>query len=447
MKISFEEGLKKRTLTPMCLTNPRRPIHSIWLVIAYVLLPFHALAEVQTITATGEYRLGEYDTLPDAQRLALFTAKSLALDQAVTYLDGVPAVKQLGLNREELRAYSVGLFEIRHPPIQTPGVAHGTTVSVPVTIAIDPAVVTKQLDGLMRNERAKTELMQVRDKIEAYRKELETEQQRLATSKDEVDVRLILQHRMDILSLIDTEEQLAHTWTSLVGFPGARHPEGRAKQEPRTQKKESPGTPDNAEEHRKKGALLVKQGNYDEAIAEFRLALHLMPDLDRAHLGLGAALQGKGDLDGAIAEYRTLLKRHPNDPDAHNDLGSALQHKGDIATAINEYRTALQFRPDDALTHFNLATALSTKGQVENAIGEYRTAIKLNPDLVEAYFNLGSLLKEENRTREAVEAFREYVRRAPNTSANQPWIKEAQAFLDKIREERQGPGGRQGPGS
>lgn len=431
----------------MFLTKLRHPIHSFWFVIAFCVLPLQASADVQTITVTGEYRLGEYDTLHDAQRLALFTAKSLALDQAVTYLDGVSAVKQLGLNREELRAYSVGLFEIRHPPIQTPEIAPGTTVSVPVTIAIDPAVVIKQLDGLMRNERAKTELMQVRDKIEAYRKELETEQQRLATSKDEVDVRLILQHRMDILSLIDTEEQLAYTWTSLVGFPGARHPEGRAKQEPRTQKKEPPGTPDNAEEHRKKGALLVKQGNYDEAIAEFRLALRLMPDLDRAHLGLGAALQGKGDLDGAIAEYRTLLKRHPNDPDAHNDLGSALQRKGDIATAIDEYRTALQFRPDDPLTHFNLATALSTKGQVENAIGEYRTAIKLNPDLVEAYFNLGGLLKEENRTREAVEAFREYVRRAPNTSANQPWIKEAQAFLDKIREERQGPGGRQGPGS
>lgn len=437
----------KRILTSMFLTNPRCPIHFFWLAIACCLLPFHALAEVQTITATGEFRLGEHDTLHDAQRLALLTAKSLALDQTATYLDALSAVKQLGLNREELRAYSLGLFEIRPSPSQTSSVAHGTTVSVPVSIVIDHAVVTRQLDSLMHNQRAKTELMQIRDKIDVYRKELESDQQRLATNKDEVDVRLILQHRMDILSLIDMEEQLAHTWTSLVGFPGARHPEGRAKQEPRTQKKEPPGTPDNAEEHRKKGALLVKQGNYDEAIAEFRLALHLMPDLDRAHLGLGAALQGKGDLDGAIAEYRTLLTRHPNDPDAHNDMGSALQRKGDISAAISEYRTALQSRPDDALTHFNLATALSTKGQVEDAIGEYRTAIKLNQDLVEAYFNLGSLLKEDNRTREAVDAFREYVRRAPNTSANQPWIKEAQTFLDKIREERQGPGGRQGPGS
>jgi len=424
----------------------RHLTHSFWLMISFCLLPLHAAADVQTITATGEYRMGEYDTLPEAQRLALVTAKSLALEQAVTYLDTVSAVKQLGLNREELRAYSVGLLEIRQFPSQTPSVGPATIVSVPVTIVIDPSVVTHQLDSLMRNERAKTELMRTRDKIEAYRNELETDQHRLATSKDRSDVQPILQHRGDILNLIDTEEQLAHTWTSLLGFPEAKHPEGRAKQETRTQKKEPPGTPDNAEEHRKKGALLTQQGHYDEALVEFRLALHLMPDLDRAHLGLGAALQGKGDLEGAITEYRTLLKRHPNDPDAHNDLGSALQRKGEVEAAIAEYRTALGSRPDDALTHFNLATALSTKGQVKDAIEEYRMAVKLNPDLVEAYFNLGSLLKDDNQTREAVDAFRDYLTRAPNTSANQPWIKQAQAFLDKVREERRERGGRQGSG-
>ena len=66
---------------------------------------------------------------------------------------------------------------------------------------------------------------------------------------------------------------------------------------------------------------------------------------------------------------------------------------------------------------------------------------------MEAYFDLGNLLKENNQTREAVDAFRDYVRRAPNTSANKPLIKQAQEFLDKVREERHGRGGRQGPGS
>ena len=389
----------------------------------------------------------EYDELREAQRLALVTAKSLALEQAVAYLETVSAVKQLGLNREELRAYSVGLLDIRQYPAQTTSIEAATTVSVPVSIVIDPAAIAHQLASVMENERAKTELMRIRDKIDAYQKDLGHDQERLAASKEKGDAKLVLQHRDDILDLIETEEQLAHTWTSLLGAREQKHDKGRGKQETGAQKKELPATPDNAEEHRKKGGLLTQQGNYDAALAEFRQALRIMPDLDRAHLGLGAALQGKGDLDGAIAEYRTLLKRHPNDPDAHNNLGSALQLKGDIEAAIGEYRTALASRPDDALTHYNLGTALSTQGRVEEAVREYRTAIRQNPDLLQAYFDLGSLLKESDQMREAIEAFREYVRRAPTTPANQPWIERAQAYLEKAREQRHERGGRPDAGS
>jgi tetratricopeptide (TPR) repeat protein len=425
----------------------RHVTRSLWVVISCCLFPLHVSAEVQTITATGEYRMGAYDTLSEAQHLALVAAKSRALEQAVAYLDTVPAVKQLGLNREELRAYSAGLLRIKQAPSHTTSAEATTTVSVPVTIVLDPAVITRQLDNVMQNERAKTELTLTRGKIDAYQKELDNDQRRLATSKDKEDAKFVLQHRGDILMLMDTEEQLARTWTSLLDMREGTYPEGRGKRETGAQNKNLPRTPDNAEEHRKKGVLLTQQEHYDEALAEFRLALQLMPDLDRAHLGLGAALQGKGDLEGAIAEYRMLLKRHPNDPAAHNNLGSALQQKGDIAEAISEYRTALQSQPDDALTHYNLGTALSTKGQVDEAMGEYRTAIRLNPDLLQAYFDLGSLLKESDQAREAVDVFREYVRRAPNTSTNQPWIKQAQAYLEKARKRQLEQGGRQGSGS
>jgi tetratricopeptide (TPR) repeat protein len=425
----------------------RQVTRLLWVVISGCLLPLHVSAEVQTITAAGEYRMGAFDTLPEAQRLALVAAKSQALEQALAYLDTVPAVKQLGLNREELRAYSAGFLRIKQAPGHTTRAEAATTVSVPVTIVLDPAVITRQLDNVMQNERAKTELMLTREKIDAYQKELDNDQRRLAASKNKEDAKFVLQHRGDILMLMDTEEQLAHTWTSLLDMREGKYPEGRAKQETGAQNKNRPRTPGNAEEHRKKGVLLTQQEHYDEALAEFRLALQLMPDLDRAHLGLGAALQGKGDLEGAIAEYRMLLKRHPNDPDAHNNLGSALQQKGDIAGAISEYRAALQSQPDDALTHYNLGTALSTKGQVDEAVGEYRTAIRLNPDLLQAYFDLGSLLKESDQTREAVDAFREYVRRAPNTSANQPWIKQAQAYLENVGKRRLEQGGRQNSGS
>ena len=422
------------------------PSQACWVLLASCLLPLQAVADTHTLTATGEHQLGKYDTLPEAQRLAAATAKAAVLEQAATYLETVSGVNDLGLNRDELRAYIVGLFEIRLYPGQMSEAVGTTTVSAPVSVVLDPAVVTHQIDSLMQNERAKTELMRIRDKLNAYRKELGTGQQRLATITNTSDAKLIREHRRDVLDLIDSEEQLAHTWTSVLGILEAKHPPGGVRHKSDALKHEPPGTPDNGEEHRKKGVRLTQQARYDDALAEFRQALRLMPDLDRAHLGLGAALQGKGDLDGAITEYRTFLQRHVDDPDGHNNLGSVLQRKGELAAAIAEYRTALQARPDNALTHFNLGTALATQGQVEAAATEYRTAIRLNPDLVEAYFDLGGLLKATNQPREAADMFQEYVKRAPATPANKPWIDQATAFLEKRWEKQRETGGPQGSG-
>ncbi|BCA56480.1 hypothetical protein W02_36200 [Nitrospira sp. KM1] len=377
----------------------------------------------------------KHDSQQDSARLALVAAKSLVLTQAVERLETTEPVKQLGLNRDELLAYSIGVLQIFQYPVETAQVDGGMTVSAPVKIIFDPAEVGGQLDTLMENQRAKTELMRIKDTIDERQKELGIDGKRLAAATDNGEVKMILQHRRDILSVIDTEEQFAHTWAHLLG---ARH----AGIDPGQAQNQSARTPDNAEEHRKKGVSLTQQGRYDEALAEFQVALRLMPNLEKTHLGIGAALQGKGDFDGAIAEYRMVLKQHPDDAGAHNNLGSALQLKGDMKGALSEYRTAIELQPNNAVTHFNLGTALATNGDVKEAIEEYRTAIKLNPDLLQPYFDLAILLRDNGNTREAIQAFREYLRRAPEIPANKPYIEQAQRYLNQIRERQLDRSGR-----
>jgi len=72
-----------------------------------------AFAEVKTITATGEYRMGDNDTRTDGKRLALLDAKRLALEQAGIYLESVTEVKNLQVSHDELRrAYTAGIIEV-----------------------------------------------------------------------------------------------------------------------------------------------------------------------------------------------------------------------------------------------------------------------------------------------------------------------------------------------
>lgn len=76
------------------------------------LAPCFASAEIQTITATGEYRMGDNDTRTDAKRLALLDAKRLALEKAGTYLESVTEIKNLQVSHDELRAYTAGIVEV-----------------------------------------------------------------------------------------------------------------------------------------------------------------------------------------------------------------------------------------------------------------------------------------------------------------------------------------------
>src|SRR5207249_5733763 len=66
------------------------------LLLSLCTLPVPVWAEVHSITATGEYRMGDHDSLADAKRVASSNAKALAVGEAGTYLENVPAVKQRG---------------------------------------------------------------------------------------------------------------------------------------------------------------------------------------------------------------------------------------------------------------------------------------------------------------------------------------------------------------
>jgi len=407
------------------------------LVFTVFALPVHGVAEVQTITAAGTYRAGKHDTRPDAQRLALLDAKRQALEKASAIMGNVPAVKQLGLDRENLKAYLPALLEFQEQPRPVEGDHTWPDVSAPITTAVDPAALEGRLQVLFQNERAKVELTRARDKIEGYRRLVEADSTQLAASSDPSGIDRVRRHRRDVLDMMETESQIVRTWGLLLATQGPKRPPAPSpsptgSDDSSFSSRSQAGGSGNAEEHRKKGVSLNKAGQYDAALAEFRLALQLVPDLSHAHLGLGAALQGKGDLDGAIKEYRTELEAHPEDGDAHNNLATVLQSKGDVEGAIAKYRTALRLKPDDALTHFNLGTALAANRRVDDAIAEYRTAIRLRPDFAEAHFDLGSLLKTKGQTAEAAEAFQSYLKLAPDTPANKQWIEQARRSLEEI---------------
>lgn len=165
------------------------------------------------------------------------------------------------------------------------------------------------------------------------------------------------------------------------------------------------------------GNALKNQGELDDAIAAFRKAIVIKPDLAEAHFNLGSALSDQGRLHETIAAYRNLIAIDPKLAEAHANLGNALNALGRLDEAIAVFRKAIIIKPGLTEAHFNLGNALYDHGRLDEAIAAYREAIAINPELAPAHCNLGTALKDQGRIEEAIAACRRAVAITPDYAA------------------------------
>src|SRR6516164_8071911 len=130
------------------------------------------------------------------------------------------------------------------------------------------------------------------------------------------------------------------------------------------------------------------QGKFDEAVAAYRQAIGIRPDLAEAYSNLGNALFAQGKLDEAVAAYRRAIGIKPDLAEAHSNLGGGLAAQGKLDEAVAAYRRAIGIRPDFAEAHSNLGNALFGQHKLEEAVAAYRQAISIKPDFAGAHSNL-----------------------------------------------------------
>jgi tetratricopeptide (TPR) repeat protein len=167
----------------------------------------------------------------------------------------------------------------------------------------------------------------------------------------------------------------------------------------------------------KDGRALLAWGALPGAVAAYRAAIRLRPDLALTHNNLGNALRAAGDRPGANAEYREAIRLEPDRAETHNSLGLALRASGDLPGAIAALHEAIRRKPDYAPAHHNLGVVLRAAGDLPGAIAAYRAAIRLRPDLAEAHQSLGHALRDAGDLPGAIAAYRAAIRLRPDDAA------------------------------
>ncbi len=106
------------------------------------------------------------------------------------------------------------------------------------------------------------------------------------------------------------------------------------------------------------------------------------------HYNAGLDLEGQGRFEEAIAEYDMAISSNPRFAQAFNNRGGLYGRLGDLQSAIEDFDEAIRLDPQYALAYFNRGLAYNATGEAALADADFARAAELGAD-VEELLNQG----------------------------------------------------------
>lgn len=124
--------------------------------------------------------------------------------------------------------------------------------------------------------------------------------------------------------------------------------------------------------------IFLLGGDSNAALAEFRKEIEVQPSSVFARLDLAFELIRQREFQEAVAPAEEAVKLAPGLFAAHNALGRALTQTGDLARGVLELETAVKLAPDSPEMHFALALAYTKAARKDDAARERATFVELD---------------------------------------------------------------------
>jgi len=150
--------------------------------------------------------------------------------------------------------------------------------------------------------------------------------------------------------------------------------------------------PSGAKQHFDYGVALQKEGRWEEAEEQYKVALRFNPAAPKSHMNLAVVLTAQAKFDEAVPHMEEALRLQPNDGEFHFNYASLLQRLGRGDEAGPQYEAAARLLPDSPEAHYNHALFLASGGKGNDALRELQRVVQLKPDYVDAQLKLADAL-------------------------------------------------------
>lgn len=152
-----------------------------------------------------------------------------------------------------------------------------------------------------------------------------------------------------------------------------------------------------------RGAILLRQGELDRAIADYDMALSLTSTpYPRYYVSRAAAYRAKGEFEKAIADVKKAIEIDPGDYTLHGELGAAYAYAGKWKKAVEECSIVLKQDP----THYNSlvdrGAALCQMKEFDRGMEDFEKAIRSDKARMRAYMERAWALCDKGMDDDAI---------------------------------------------
>lgn len=157
-----------------------------------------------------------------------------------------------------------------------------------------------------------------------------------------------------------------------------------------------------------RGAKLMRDGQYREAIPEFQRAIGYQPGSSVAQRYIGRAYARLGEREQAVNAFRRGVAVDPQSVEARTDLARIYQQYGRVGEAEQEYLAVQRQDPSSTSVSATLGYLYLGQGRHAEAEAQFQRLARLAPRDAGSYRALGQVRNEQGRHEEAIT----YLKRA-----------------------------------
>jgi len=163
--------------------------------------------------------------------------------------------------------------------------------------------------------------------------------------------------------------------------------------------------PDFFEAFAYKGEALMLVGDYTEALESFDKALDIKNDSAEIWLNHGFTLSELYRYNEALESYNESIRLNNSNKKAWYNKANTLGILGDYGGALESYDIALSIDSNYSKAWYNRGYYLHKIAKYDEALSSYYNAILINPNYTEAWYNRGDTLSRLGRYQEALDSY------------------------------------------